>query len=72
MTTVRDDSSIKLFQLGTTDGLYVEVNLNKLVEKVYISPTADKWFEDLVKSVASKYMLDKSVVRSSLADDPIF
>jgi len=42
------------------------------VEKVYVSPTAEKWFEELVVSVMNKYSFDKPVTKSSLAEDPIF
>ena len=54
------------------NGLYVPVNLELLIERVFVSPTAEKWFSDLVQSVTQKYGLSKSVSRSSLADDPVF
>ncbi len=51
-------------------GLYVSVNLDVLIEQVIISPTAEEWFIDLVKSLMTKYNLNKKVVTSSLTDDP--
>ncbi len=52
-------------------GLEVKINLEDMIEKVYVSPTAEKWFEDLVRSIMQKYKLNKKVIKSSLADDPI-
>ena len=52
---------------------YIPVNLNALIERIYVSPTAEDWFYELVQSVVRKYGLDvNSVLRSNLADDPIF
>jgi len=54
-------------------GVFVRINLDILIEKVYISPAAEDWFFDLVKSVSKKYGLNKETVRSSLADkNPLF
>jgi hypothetical protein len=57
---------------GIPDGLHVSVSLDTLVEKVYISPTAEPWFKELIISVMQKYQLSKSVTKSSLSDDPIY
>ena len=57
---------------GTPDGLVVQVDLNTLVEKVYVAPTAEKWFGELVKSVVENYGFNLAVVPSSLADNPTF
>ncbi len=54
------------------NGFQVPVDLERLVETVYVSPTAQDWFEDLVKSVMTKYDCGMNVTKSSLADDPIF
>lgn len=54
-------------------GVLVHVNLDALIEKIYIPPTAEDWFFDLVKSVTKKYEIHKEIVQSSLADkSPIF
>lgn len=58
--------------LKTPKGILINVDIEKLVEKIYVSPTAEKWFEELVRSVAKKYNINKPVVRSSLAEDPIY
>ena len=53
-------------------GLYVQVELATLIERVYVSPEAPEWFGELVTSVASKYNLQKEVKKSSLSDGPVY
>lgn len=53
-------------------GLYVPVDLNKLIEKVYVAPSSTKWLHKLVESITKKYGLDKDVVQSSLNEKPIY
>ena len=53
-------------------GLNVAIDLGRLVEAIHISPTAPSWFADLVASVVRRYDCDAELVRSSLADDPVY
>jgi hypothetical protein len=53
-------------------GLYVPVDLDCLIEKIYVSPVAEEWFKDLVESVMHKYALNKKVAKSSLTSDPVY
>jgi len=53
-------------------GAYIPVDLETLIEKIYVSPTAAKWFSDLVKSIVSRYDLNKEVIQSSLAEGPVY
>ena len=57
---------------GMPEGLDEPVDLHMLVEKIYVSPTAEKWFGELVKSVVEKYGFNIAVVPSPLADNPTF
>ena len=54
------------------DGIYINVDLNVIIDMVYVSPDAQQWFKDLVESILKKYGFSKIVRRSSLSDDPIF
>jgi hypothetical protein len=49
-------------------GTYITVDLNKLIQNIYISPKAEKWFPNLVQSIVDKYELDIKVKPSSLGD----
>lgn len=51
----------------------VRIDLNVLIENVYISPEADKWFANLVKDIIrNRYNLRLNVNQSSLNETPFF
>jgi hypothetical protein len=50
----------------TDKGKYVSADLQVLVEKVYVAPYAEAWFEEVVQSLLSKYGLDAVVTKSDL------
>lgn len=53
-------------------GLYVDVDLDKLIDQVYVAPTAPKWLVDLLTTLMKKYGFNKDVVvHSSLASLPL-
>lgn len=54
------------------NGMPVETNLDTLIEKIYVSPTAPEWLAGLVMRVALRYGLDKPVEYSRLNDKPCF
>ena len=55
---------------GVVDcSIYITVDLKKLIENIYISPKAEKWFPNLVKSIVDKYKLNMNVVKSPLLAD---
>jgi hypothetical protein len=53
-------------------GLEVPVDLDLLVDQIHVSPIAKGWFSDLVTSVCAHYRLEKPVVQSSLAGQPVY
>ncbi len=53
-------------------GLMIRIDLDMLIEKVYISPSAPGWFASLVGNVLKKYGLDKKVEHSKLDEKPIY
>ena len=62
------DYTQEIFDIGA----YINVDLYTLIEKIFVSPTAPKWFNDVVKSIINKYDLDKEVIQSSLAEGPVY
>ena len=46
------------------------VDTEELIESVYVSPTAPRWFRDLVESVNRRYSVDAGVVHSQLYVPP--
>lgn len=60
-------------EVGTSkDGMPVMIDLDMLIERVYVSPSAPGWFADLVRRVMNKYGLDKPVEYSRLDEKPIY
>lgn len=53
-------------------GELVRVDLETLIENVYVSPTAPPWLDTLVKNVMHQYGIDKPVLYSRLNEKPVF
>ena len=53
-------------------GVSVPVNIHTLIDKIYISPYAPKWFEEVVNSVTEKYEVSSPVVYSDMAKKPFY
>jgi hypothetical protein len=54
-------------------GVDIPANLDTLIESVYVSPTKEDWFYELVKTTLAKYgHKDKETKKSRLAEDPIW
>lgn len=52
---------------------YLKVDINQLVENIYISPEADKWFVDLINDIImNRYNLDLNVIQSELTQQPFY
>ena len=59
--------------VGSSDrGILVPIDLETLIENVYVSPTAAPWLAALVKSVMHQYRIDKPVLYSQLNDKPVY
>jgi hypothetical protein len=50
----------------TSNGKYVKVIVEKIIDKVYISPAAPDYFKEVVQSITSKYGLEKEIIKSNL------
>jgi hypothetical protein len=53
-------------------GRAVAVDLDILVEAIYVSPIAPLWLSDLVQSVCARYGLGKPIEASTLAARPVY
>jgi hypothetical protein len=51
-------------------GHYVACDLDRLIERVVVSPTAPSWFADLVRSVTHRYGFDFRIEDSELGREP--
>ena len=55
-----------------SSGKQITINLENLVEKVYVAPTSQVWFAELVENITKKYDFKVAVTTSSLDEKPIF
>ena len=54
------------------DGNYlVDLDLNRLITHVFVSPKSQDWYFDLVSKVCKRYGLKAQPIRSSLYDGPV-
>jgi hypothetical protein len=60
------------FENVVTPGETIRVDLGFLIESVVISPYADDWFFELVKSVTIKYGYTFPVIESKLKETPAY
>lgn len=52
-------------------GIPVNVNLDALIERVFVAPDADEWIESLINDIVTTYEIDAQVTKSSLSKDPL-
>jgi len=48
------------------------IDLNQLIDTVYVVPDSPSWYLDLLQKIARRYGLTKEVRRSSLLEDPVY
>lgn len=53
-------------------GIEKEIDLEKLISAIYISPYAPRWFEDVVVDIVDKYELHKPVYHSDMTKQPFY
>jgi hypothetical protein len=53
-------------------GLSVPVDLNQLIDNIYVSPESPQWFLELVVGITKKYEMEKSVIQSDLMSKPLY
>lgn len=66
------NGSILLGKTNDDTGKYIPVYINKLIESIYIAPSSTPWFYDLVKNVLNRYGIKKAIIKSSLAEAPVY
>lgn len=50
----------------TYNGVFIPVDLDMMIERIYISPYAPEWFRDLVARTNEAFNIDKEIVHSSV------
>ena len=56
----------------TNGGQRVNINLNTLIENIYVPPASPVWFTNLVSKILEKYELNFEVISSTLNETSIY
>jgi len=67
-----DRAADKDVPLNQAPGKQIEIDLNDVLEKIFVAPDSPPWFFDLVKKIAVKYGIDLELQQSNLDKEPIF
>lgn len=52
----------------TNNGVFIDVDLDMLIERIYISPYSPKWINDIVAGINDKFNIHKEIVHSTVFD----
>lgn len=66
---IRIISDTSLHNLEIDNGLKVDVNINQLIEKIYIHPKSENWYKKLVIELVKKLGFDFTIEISDLESD---
>jgi len=50
------------------DGVFIDVDLDTLIERIYISPYSPKWITDIITGINEKFNIHKEIVHSTVFD----
>ena len=54
------------------EGIKIKVDIDRLIENIYVAPSSPSWFHDIVRAVIDRYEFDFPVVHSKLNEQPMF
>ena len=66
---VRIISNLSAHNLNINEGVKIDVNINKLIEKIYIHPKSENWYKNLVIQLVKQLGFDFKIGKSDLESD---
>lgn len=66
---VRILSDLSEQEIKINDGLKIDIDINELIEKIYIHPKSENWYKKLVIELVSKLGFDFEIEKSDLESD---
>ncbi len=66
---VRVLSDLSDQEIKINDGLKIDIDINQLIEKIYIHPKSENWYKKLVIELVSKLGFDFEIEKSDLESD---
>lgn len=52
-------------------GVYIPLDLDQLIHRIYISPYAPAWFRDLIAGINKKFGIDKKIIHSDVLGEAL-
>ncbi len=53
-------------------GIWKYINLDRLIERIYIAPETPNWFAQLVENIIKKYEIEAEIIKSHLENEPFY
>jgi len=66
----KGNGKIDFSKLPFQEGIFVPIDLDKLVENVYLSPTCPTWQKDVAQSLLKNYGSNRKIKQSKLTEKP--
>ena len=66
---IRIISDVTQHNLMIDNGLKIEIDLNQLIEKIYIHPKSENWYKNLVIELVKRLDFDFEIEKSDLESD---
>jgi len=66
---VRIITDVSSHNISVNDGLKINIDLNQLIEKIYIHPKSENWYKKLVIELVSKLNFTIEIEKSDLESD---
>jgi hypothetical protein len=66
---VRIISDVSGSKISINDGLKINVDINQLIEKIYIHPKSENWYKNLVIQLVKELGFDFTIEKSDLESD---
>lgn len=63
-----EDNGFNWQAQDTNNGVFINVDLDTLIERIYISPYSPKWINDIVTGINKQFNIRKEIVHSTVFD----
>ena len=50
------------------NGVFIPVDLDTMIERIYISPYSPKWIRDIVEGINAKFNFNREIAHSKVFD----
>ncbi|MBU7570565.1 MAG: hypothetical protein KAF41_07950, partial [Flavobacterium sp.] len=66
---VRIISNLSSHNLTINEGVKIDIDINKMIEKIYIHPKSENWYKNLVIQLVGQLGFDFTIEKSDLESD---